>query len=175
MQFWLVFRTCIAAPHPALIRACSCLVGSSMALFLSALEFSSVGTALPTIVADLQGTEFIWVGSAYALSSSAFMASSGGLGNIFGRRAVILAAIAVFATGSAVAGAAQSMNMLITARSESTSPQAVLACGLINVVAIQGAGGGSIISMTEIIVADLVPLRERGKFAGIISAVSHCH
>lgn len=87
-----------------------------MALFLSALELTSVGTALPTIVEDLEGKGFIWVGSAYALSSSALMPASGGLSNIFGRRFVMLVAIAFFAAGSAVAGAAQSMNMLIAAR-----------------------------------------------------------
>lgn len=145
-----------------------------MALFLSALEFSSVGTALPTIVEDLQGADFIWVGSAYALSSSAFMPASGGLSNIFGRRAVMLVSIALFAAGSAVAGAAQSMNMLIAARGKLTPLGCIdyVPIKSDNSAAIQGAGGGSIISMTEIIVADLVPLRERGKFAGIIGAVS---
>lgn len=87
-----------------------------MAVFLSALELTSVGTALPTIVEDLDGANFIWVGSAYALASSAFMPASGGLSNIFGRRTVMLVAIAFFAAGSAVGGAAQSMNMLIAAR-----------------------------------------------------------
>ncbi|KAF8321090.1 MFS general substrate transporter [Clavulina sp. PMI_390] len=81
------------------------------------------------------------------------MPASGGLSNIFGRRAVMMVSIALFAIGAAIAGSAQSMNTLIVGR------------------AIQGAGGGSIISMSEIIVADLVPLRERGNFAGIIGAV----
>lgn len=126
-----------------------------MSVFLSALELTSVGTALPTIVEDLGGDDFIWVGSAYALASAAFMPAFGGLSNIFGRRAVMLTCIAIFSIGSAIAGAAQSMNMLIVART------------------IQGSGGGGIIALSEIIVADLVPLRERGKFGGIIGAVCH--
>lgn len=87
-----------------------------MAVFLSALELSSVSTALPTIVNDLNGSDFIWVGSAYALSSAAFMPPTGGLSNVFGRRAVMMWSIGLFAAGSAIAGAAQSMNMLIAAR-----------------------------------------------------------
>ncbi|KAF8314723.1 MFS general substrate transporter [Clavulina sp. PMI_390] len=135
LEFWLVF------------------LGTSVAVFLSALELASVGTALPTIVEELKGPGFIWVGAAYSLASSALMPASGGLSNIFGRRAVMMVAIAFFAIGTAVSGSAKTMHIMIVGR------------------AIQGAGGGSIISMSEIIVADLVPLRERGNFAGIIGAV----
>ncbi|KAF8314215.1 MFS general substrate transporter [Clavulina sp. PMI_390] len=135
LEFWLVF------------------LGTSVAVFLSALELTSVGTALPTIVEDLDGAGFIWIGSAYSLASSALMPASGGLSNIFGRRAVMMGSIALFAVGAAVAGSARSIHILIIGR------------------AIQGAGGGSIISMSQIIIADLVTLRERGKFAGIIGAV----
>ncbi|KAF8313830.1 iron permease [Clavulina sp. PMI_390] len=135
LQFWLVF------------------VGTAMAVFLSALELTSVGTALPTIVHALNGSDFVWVGSAYALASAACMPPAGGLSNIFGRQPIMLGAIALFATGAAIAGAAKSMNMLVIARS------------------IQGAGGGGILAVSEIIVADLVPLRERGKYEGLLSAV----
>ena len=83
------------------------LVATGIAVFLSALELTSVGTALPTIVEDIGGADFIWIGSAYALASSAFMPASGGLSNIFGRRAVMLSSIAFFAIGSALAGAAE--------------------------------------------------------------------
>ena len=92
------------------------LVGTSTALFLSALELTSVGTALPTIVEDLRGADFLWIGSAYALASAAFMPASGGLSNIFGRRAVMLSAITIFSIGSALGKATWSMNMLIGAR-----------------------------------------------------------
>ena len=87
-------------------------------VFLSALDVTSVGTALPTIVSDLQGGEnFAWVGSAYALSSTAFLPLSGTLADIFGRKPVMLISIALFPLGSALAGSAQNMNWLIAARS----------------------------------------------------------
>jgi len=103
----------LRASEPGLL-----LVGTSTALFLSALELTSVGTALPTIVKDLEGSDFIWIGSAYGLASAAFMPASGGLSDIFGRRVIMLGSIAIFAAGSAISGAAQSMNMLIVGRSE---------------------------------------------------------
>ncbi|KAG8896451.1 hypothetical protein FRC01_011810, partial [Tulasnella sp. 417] len=121
--------------------------------FLSALEFTSVSTALPTIVQDLQGTEFAWVGSAFALGSTAVLPLTGGLAQIFGRRPVVLGSLVFFALGSGIAGGARSMNMLIAGR------------------AIQGVGGGGILSLTEIVVADLVPLSQRGAYLGAIGAV----
>ncbi|OCH96143.1 iron permease [Obba rivulosa] len=120
-------------------------------IFLSALDLTAVATALPTITGDLNGGEdFVWVGSAYALSSTAILPLSGGLADIFGRKPIMLISIAFFAVGSAIAGAAHSMNMLIAAR------------------AIQGIGGGGIINLTEIITSDLVPLAERGIYQGIL-------
>ncbi|KAF8327395.1 major facilitator superfamily domain-containing protein [Cantharellus anzutake] len=135
LQFWLVF-----------LAVC-------LTVFLSALDVTSVGTALPTIIAALRGTDYIWVGTAYALSSTAFLPASGSLSDIFGRRPIMLGAVVMFAAGSAVCGAANTMNMLIVGRS------------------IQGVGGGGILALTEIIVADIVSLRERGKYIGIIGAV----
>ncbi|KAI0826235.1 iron permease [Irpex lacteus] len=120
-------------------------------VFLSALDVTSVGTALPTIVADLDGgANFAWVGSAYALSSTAFLPLSGSLADIFGRRPVMLLSVILFALGSALAGSAQNMNWLIAART------------------VQGIGGGAIINMSEIIVSDLVPLAERGLYQGLV-------
>ncbi|KAG9043887.1 hypothetical protein FS837_009033 [Tulasnella sp. UAMH 9824] len=121
--------------------------------FLSALDFTSVSTALPTIVQDLHGTEFAWVGSAFALGSTAVLPLTGGLAQIFGRRPVVLGSLILFALGSGLAGGAINMNMLIAGR------------------AIQGVGGGGILSLTEIIVADLVPLSQRGVYLGLIGAV----
>lgn len=89
-----------------------------VSVFLSALDLTGVGTALPTITKDLNGgDEFSWVGSAYALASTAFLPLSGHLADAFGRRPVMLGSILLFAFGSALSGAAQSMTMLIGARS----------------------------------------------------------
>ncbi|KAF7792059.1 hypothetical protein EIP86_003087 [Pleurotus ostreatoroseus] len=122
-----------------------------MSILLSALDLTAVSTALPTITDDLHGgDDFTWVGSAYALASTAILPLTGTLADIFGRRPIMLIAILFFSLGSALAGAAQNMNMLIAART------------------IQGIGGGSISSLTEIITSDLVPLAERGLYQGIL-------
>ncbi|KDR69579.1 hypothetical protein GALMADRAFT_77246 [Galerina marginata CBS 339.88] len=122
-----------------------------VSIFLSALDLTAVATALPTITEQLNGgEEFIWVGSAYALASTAILPLSGRLADIFGRKPIMLLSIAFFAVGSALAGAAQNMNMLIAART------------------VQGIGGGGIINLSEIITSDLVPLAERGLYQGIL-------
>ncbi|KAH0828708.1 MFS general substrate transporter [Lanmaoa asiatica] len=127
------------------------LVFASMCtcLFLSALEVSSVATALPTIANALHASQFTWVGSAYALASTAFLPMSGGLAQTFGRRPTILMTIGLFALGSGICGGANSMNMLIAGRT------------------LQGLGGGGIQSLTEIILADLITLQERGVYVGL--------
>ncbi|THH32797.1 hypothetical protein EUX98_g1387 [Antrodiella citrinella] len=141
------------APKPAGKGAAFWLSYSAIlvATLLSALDLTGVSTALPTITADLHGADrFVWVGSAYSLSSTAILPLSGGLANIFGRKPVMLLCIAFFAVGSALAGAAQNMNMLIAART------------------VQGIGGGGILNLTEIIISDLVPLAERGLYQGVL-------
>ncbi|KAH6890857.1 Mfs1.1 [Coprinopsis sp. MPI-PUGE-AT-0042] len=119
-------------------------------LFLSALDYTALASALPVIVHDLQGSDFSWIGTAYALSSTAFLPMSGGLAQIIGRRPSFVIALAFFALGSALCGAAQSMNWLIAAR------------------AIQGVGGGAIISLASIVISDMVTLAERGTYNGIL-------
>ncbi|GJE99893.1 MFS general substrate transporter [Phanerochaete sordida] len=119
-------------------------------VFLSALEYTSVSTALPTIVHDLQGEDFVWVPSAYVLAATALLPATGGVAQVFGRRVSMIAVLALFALGSALCGAAQNMTWLIAAR------------------AVQGAGGGGILSVTGIIIADLIPLRERAPFIALL-------
>ena len=93
-----------------------------MSVFLSALDLTGVTTALPTIVKDLHGgNEFTWIGSAYALASTSVLPLTGCLADVFGRRPIMLCCIACFTLGSALAGAAQNMNMLIAARSKGSS------------------------------------------------------
>ncbi|KAF7378339.1 putative iron permease [Mycena sanguinolenta] len=120
---------------------------------LSALDLTAVSTALPTIVEHLHGSDFIWVGSAYTIASTAVLPTIGGLASTLGRKPILLVFIAFYALGSAICGSAQSLNMLIAGR------------------VVQGIGGGGCISVTEIIYADLVPLPERGKFLGVTASV----
>lgn len=129
------------------------IVSLMVATFVSALDVTAVSTALPTIVSKLQGREFVWVGSSYTLASTAFLPMSGGLAQIWGRKPVILGALLLFLLGSGICGGAHSMGMLIAGRT------------------IQGLGSGGILALTEIIIADLVPLRQRGAFLGIFGGV----
>ena len=97
-----------------------------------------MATALPTIIKELNGTQFIWVGSAYTLSTTAFLPLSGALAEVkpkiliplrlltqlmskaFGRRPVMLVLLGMFALGSALCGAAKDLNFLIAGRGNGT-------------------------------------------------------
>lgn len=99
VSFWLAFSAVLVS------------------LFLSVLDLCAVPTALPTMIDDLQGGDkFVWVGSGYSLASTSVLLLCGRLADVFGRRPVMLASITLFALGSALAGAAQNMDMLIAAR-----------------------------------------------------------
>ncbi|KAF8482463.1 iron permease [Russula ochroleuca] len=129
-----------------------CIIFSfALSTLITAVEFTSIGTALPTIAHSLKGEQFIWVGSAYALGETALVPLCGGLSQIIGRRPIMLSALSLFALGSAICGAASSMNMLIAGRG------------------VQGLGAGAIISSVQIMLSDLVTLRERGTFSGLIA------
>jgi len=78
---------------------------------------------------------------------------SGGLANVFGRRPILLGGLLSFAVGSAMCGAAMNMNTMLAGR------------------AFQGVGSGVILSLVEIVLADLVPLSERGSFQGAFGAI----
>ncbi|KAJ6458426.1 iron permease [Mycena vitilis] len=119
--------------------------------FITAMELSVVSTALPTIVNTLHGAQFVWIGSAYTLCSTAFVPLSGSLAEIFGRKILMAVSIMIFAVGSALCGAATSLNFLIAGR------------------AVQGLGAGGLASLCHIILSDLVPLKERGVFNGLIA------
>jgi len=93
------------------------MVGVLFVVFLSMLDQTIVGTAIPRIVADLQGFDRItWVTTAYLLTSTVPIPIYGKLSDMYGRKRVILFGIVVFLAGSALSGAAQSMNQLIAFR-----------------------------------------------------------
>ena len=114
-RFWLVYvALCIS-----LLLAALDLVRFSLVSLCSRRSYDlqgAVGTAAPTIVSDLNGQDFAWVASAYSLASAACLPFSGKLAQMFGRRETMLGALTIFAVGSAVSGAASSMNMLIVGR-----------------------------------------------------------
>ncbi|BFZ62213.1 hypothetical protein YB2330_003296 [Saitoella coloradoensis] len=138
----------ITGKRKAIIFFALCLT-----IFLSALDQTIVTTALPKISADFNSdTGYAWVGTSFLLASTALVPFYGKASDIWGRKPVLFIAIGLFLLGSALCGAAQTMNWLIGAR------------------VIQGAGSGGILSLCNIIVSDLVTLRERGKYVGFIGA-----
>ncbi|MFG3340737.1 MDR family MFS transporter [Glycomyces sp. NPDC048151] len=123
-------------------------------MLLSALDQTIVSTALPTIVGELDGlSHMAWVTTAYILAATIGMPVYGKLGDLIGRRRLFLAALAVFVLGSGLAGFAQDMPQLIAFR------------------ALQGLGGGGLMIVSQAIIADLVPVRQRAKFMGPMGAV----
>src|SRR2546428_4247319 len=92
-------------------------VGIGLAMFLAALDQTIVGTALPRIVAELQGLDFYaWVATAYMVASTTTTPISGKLGDLFGRKPVLLAGITGFVLASALCGQAQDMTELVVFR-----------------------------------------------------------
>jgi len=125
-----------------------------LAMLLAALDQTIVSTALPTIVNDLGGLSHLsWVVTAYLLASTATTQVWGKLGDQYGRKYLFLTAIVIFLIGSAVCGQARNMGELIAFR------------------ALQGIGGGGLMVLTQAIIGDIVPARERGKYQGAFGAV----
>lgn len=96
-----------------------CFLAIVVCNILSALDVTAVSTVLPTVTHDLGGdNNFVWVGAAYGLASTAALPFCGRLADVFGRRPVMLMAVAFFFVGSALCGSARSMHIIIVARSE---------------------------------------------------------
>ncbi|MGW3867361.1 MDR family MFS transporter, partial [Streptomyces sp. NPDC005047] len=125
-----------------------------LGLLLAALDQTIVGTALPTIVSDLGGASHMsWVVTAYLLAETVATVLVGKFGDLFGRKVVFQVSAVVFITGSFLCGLATSMPLLITWR------------------AMQGIGAGGLMVTAMALIADVIPLRERGKYQGAIGAV----
>ncbi|KZV87065.1 MFS general substrate transporter [Exidia glandulosa HHB12029] len=122
----------------------------AVSMYEAAFELCAVGMALPSIAEDLNAVDFVWVGSAYALASCCALPMTGGLAQAFGRRDVMIGSLIVFAVGATICGAAPNMNALIAGR------------------VVQGLGGGGILSLPTIILSDLVPLKQRGAYNGLL-------
>ncbi|MFD8289893.1 MFS transporter, partial [Streptomyces lavendulae] len=125
-----------------------------LGVLLAALDQTIVGTALPTIVADLGGAEHMsWVVTSYLLAETVATVLVGKFGDLFGRKLVFQVSAVVFITGSFLCGLSSNMTMLILWRG------------------VQGVGAGGLMVTSMALIADVVPLRERGKYQGAIGAV----
>jgi EmrB/QacA subfamily drug resistance transporter len=128
--------------------------GLMLVLLLASLDQTIVSTALPTIVKELGGLEHLsWVVTAYLLAVTVVTPLYGKLGDLYGRKIVLQAALVLFLIGSALCGLAQGMTELIAFR------------------AIQGLGGGGLIVSAQAAIGDVVAPAQRGKYMGFFGAV----
>ena len=132
----------------------SIVFGALVVLMLAALDQTIVAPALPTIGAALGDVEYLsWVVTAYFLASTAVTPLYGKLADVRGRKATLYAAVGIFTLGSILCALAPSMILLVIGR------------------AVQGLGGGGLISLVQTVIGDVVPPRERGRYMGWISLV----
>ncbi|KAL2831978.1 major facilitator superfamily domain-containing protein [Aspergillus pseudoustus] len=129
------------------------ILALSLTSLTASLSVTSLSNALPVITNELEGTdtEAFWAGTAYVLCSAVFQPAFAIFSHIFGRKPLFVIAFLCFLSGSSMATAAKDFRILLSAR------------------AIQGTGGGGLITLSEILTADLTPLRERGKWIGLLS------
>ena len=123
-------------------------------MLLSSLDQTIVSTAMPTIVGQLGGVEHqVWLTTAYLLATTIVMPVYGKFGDVLGRRNLFLVAIALFTVASVGCAFAGDFTQLIIFR------------------AMQGLGGGGLMILSQAIIADVVPARERGRYMGVMGGV----
>ncbi len=128
--------------------------GTMLALLLAALDQTIVGTAIPRIVADLNGLDRLaWVTTAYLVTSTTMTPIAGKLGDLFGRKPFLLVGMIGFVVASAFCGLAQDMTQLIVFRG------------------IQGIFGGVLFATVFTVIGDLFPPEQRGRAQGLFGAV----
>ncbi|KAJ5205092.1 uncharacterized protein N7498_005971 [Penicillium cinerascens] len=135
-RYWVLFGTL-------------CLSG-----FAVTMEGSILVTALPTIARDLHTTEYVWVTNCYPLASTIFQPLVGWMAEVFGRKSIMLGSVLVYGVGSAIAGLAHSLGLILAGR------------------IIQGFGGGAIPLMAELIISDQLLLAQRPHMLGMVMATS---
>jgi predicted MFS family arabinose efflux permease len=145
-----------AAPEASRSTLQTAIIMASLcsAVFLAALDLTIITTALPTISAHFHSNAgYTWIGSAYLLANAASTPLWGKFSDLWGRKPILLLAIAVFFLGSLLAAISVNIGMLIVAR------------------AIQGIGGGGSIILVNICISDLFSMRNRGKYFGMVGMV----
>src|SRR5438445_87082 len=129
-------------------------IGVALALFLAALDQTIVGTALPRIVAELNGLDyFAWVATAYLVTSTVLTPIAGKLGDLFGRKPFLLAGMIGFVIASALCGQSQNMTELIAFR------------------ALQGIFGGVLFASVFATIGDLYSPAQRARLQGVFAGI----
>ncbi|KAF2267203.1 MFS general substrate transporter [Lojkania enalia] len=142
-------------PGKATLGTILAFIALAFSIFLVALDTVLIPTALPTISLSfhIPDSLYAWTGSAYLLSNAASVPFWGKLSDIFGRKPIILIANSIFLAGSIVCAVSISAPMLVAGR------------------AVQGLGGGGVVVLVHVCVADLFSLRDRSFYLGIVGAV----
>ena len=129
-------------------------VGTMLSLLLAALDQTIVGTAIPRIVAELNGLDRLaWVTTAYLVTSTTMTPIAGKLGDLFGRKPFLLAGMVGFVAASALCGLSQNMTELVVFRG------------------IQGIFGGVLFATVFTVIGDLFPPSQRARLQGVFGAV----
>ncbi|AQR77061.1 MDR family MFS transporter [Paenibacillus larvae] len=130
------------------------LAGLIIGMFFSSLEQTVVGTAMPTIIKDLDGFSiFAWVTTAYMITSTTIIPIVGKLSDLFGRRMMYLIGTVIFVVGSMLCATATSMEQLVIYRG------------------IQGLGGGMIMPLSQTIIGDIFTAEQRARWQGVFGAI----
>ena len=137
--------------HRQIVEALS---GLLLGMFVAILSSTVVSNALPTIVADLHGSEsgYTWVVVASLLATTISTPVWGKLSDLFDKKVLVQSALVLFVVASAVAGLSQSMGMLIAMR------------------VVQGLGAGGLTALAQVIMASMIAPRERGRYSGYLGA-----
>lgn len=140
------------------------LIALLIVFLLGALDMTIISTAMPRIIADLNGLElFAWVSTAYMLSSTVLVPIYGKLGDIYGRRNILIIGIVIFLLGSVLCGLSGEFGTL-----------PFLGDGIHQLIifrAVKGIGGAALFTSAFAIIADIYPPRERAKFMGFFGAM----
>tara|TARA_R110000868_G_scaffold13534_3_gene62952 strand:- start:607 stop:2445 length:1839 start_codon:yes stop_codon:yes gene_type:complete len=152
-------------PHTFTAEEKRLTLAALMVVFLlSALDQTIVATAMPRIIEQLQGLElYAWVTTAYMLSSTVMVPIYGKLGDLYGRRPILIAGVVIFLIGSVLCGLSGEFGDL-----------PILGSGMVQLIvfrSLQGLGGAALFTSAFTIIADLYPPRERAKFAGLFGSV----
>lgn len=130
------------------------LIGTMFTMFLGSVFMTVTSTAMPRIVADLAGfSQYTWVQTSYIITESIGLPLAGKLSDMYGRKLVLVIGMVVFVLGTLLSGFSTSMNQLIIFR------------------AVQGLGFGAMSALGFILIADLFPPHERGKYMGLMAGV----
>jgi len=147
----------IDTPNPgsrSRIRISLILLALFLSLFVAALDATIVATAVPVITHELNSaTGYTWIGASYLIANAIGAPVWAKLSDIWGRKAIMLAAVTIFAAASAVCGSAREMNVLIAGR------------------AVQGLAGGGLILLVHVVISDLFSMKMRSLLMGVTEGV----